>query len=65
MIYALLSELIADIGENKCGTVLVKVVFLITNTPVTLKCGYYVNILEAGILFTQNRWKHSLYSNFT
>ena len=30
-IYELLSALNADIGENKCGTVMVKLVFLITN----------------------------------
>ncbi len=34
MIYELLSALDTAIGENKCGTVVVKVVFLITNTPI-------------------------------
>ena len=46
MIYDLLSAKYADIGENKCETVMVKVAFLITNTPMALKCGYYVNIPE-------------------
>ncbi len=54
MIFDLLSELNADIGENKCGKVMVKRVFLITNTPMTLKCGYYANMPE-GIL------KHKYY----
>jgi len=38
----LLSALNADIGENKCGTVMVKLVFLITNTSMTLNVGNYV-----------------------
>jgi hypothetical protein len=42
MIYGLLSSINADIGENKCGTVMVNVVFLITDTPVISKCVYYV-----------------------
>ncbi len=48
MIYDLLSALNADIGEKKYGTVMVKVAFLITNTPMTLKCGYYF-IMPEGI----------------
>jgi len=39
MIYDLLSALKADIGENKCGTIMAKLVFSITFTPVTFKCG--------------------------
>jgi len=38
----LLSALNADIGENKCGTVMIKLVFLIANTPMTLNVGNYV-----------------------
>ncbi len=46
MIYDLLSAPNADTDENKCGTVMVKLMFLITNTPMTLKCGYYINMPE-------------------
>ncbi len=35
----LLSALNADTDENKCGAVVVNLAFLITFTPVTLKCG--------------------------
>ncbi len=38
-IYDLFSALNADIDVNKCGTVMVKLVLLITNIPETLKCG--------------------------
>ncbi len=38
-IYGFLSALNADIDENKCGTVMAKPVFLITNTPMTLIVG--------------------------
>ncbi len=31
LIYVLLSALNADIGDNKCGSVMVKLAFLITN----------------------------------
>jgi hypothetical protein len=39
MVDGSLSALNADTDENKCGAVMVKLVFLITFTPVTLKCG--------------------------
>ena len=39
LIYVLLSALKADIGENECGTVMIKLVFFITNYSMTLKCG--------------------------
>ena len=38
-IYVLLSALNADIGDNRCGTGMIKLVFLITNYSMTLKCG--------------------------
>ena len=41
MIYGLLSALYADTGEIKCGTVMLKLVFLITNTPITINVGNY------------------------
>jgi hypothetical protein len=41
MIDGSLSALNADIGENKCGIETVKLVFLITNTPMTLNVGDY------------------------
>ena len=40
--------------DNRRRTVMVKVVFLITNTSITLKFGYYVNMSETGIRFTKN-----------
>ncbi len=38
----------ADIGENKCGTVIAKLVFLIT--------GYSFNILKFGLLLLLPEW---------
>ena len=37
MIYGLLSALGADIGENRCGKVMIKVIFLIILTPYDIK----------------------------
>ncbi len=46
----LLSALSADIGENKCGTVMTKLVSLITNTPTTfLNVGNYIKLPKGNI----------------
>ncbi len=51
MIYDLLSAPNADMGKKKCGIVIAKVAFCITNTPTKLNVGVYDNTQIKYIIF--------------
>ncbi len=48
MIYELLSALKADIGENRCGTVMTKLLFFITNYSCNIKMWVIISKLPKG-----------------
>ncbi len=56
----LASEMYADMGKKKCGIVIAKVAFPITNTPTTFNVGDYGNKQIKYIIFQSTVFDRSI-----